>query len=69
MLPIALVIQERDRVATASEGVTRLAILRKDVLEKEQAIESVVLSKRSRLLHLLGVNGKPKDEQWWWPTV
>lgn len=47
--------QERDGLSTAAEGATRLRIKRQELLKKEEALMSLVNSRRVKLQAFLGI--------------
>ncbi|KAK9866483.1 hypothetical protein WJX84_001219 [Apatococcus fuscideae] len=47
--------QERDGLSTAAEGATRLRIKRQELLHKEEALTSLVTSRRTKLQAFLGI--------------
>ena len=51
-----VLLQERDGLSTAAEGATRLRIKKQELLKKEEALTSLVNSRRARLQAFLGMS-------------
>jgi hypothetical protein len=49
--------QERNRLSSASEAATRVKLKRQEVEAKEEELEDLLRSHRTRLLSVLGANG------------
>ena len=50
-----MAVQERDGLSTAAEGATRLRIKRQELLYKEEALSSLITSRRGKLHGFLGI--------------